>query len=107
MNITEKSTLESKEMEKKGRYMINGYVVGPGADLENVSLSFSDLTEVDLRGANLKNATISYCKSRFTNFCGAILEQTTFIFSNLEFSNFTNIKGEPIFLNSNTDGIIK
>jgi uncharacterized protein YjbI with pentapeptide repeats len=95
-------------MEKEeARQMINGYLVGPGADLENASLSFSDLTEIDVRGANLKNATIAYCKSRFANFRGAILDQTRFIFSNLEFSDFTDIQGEPIFLNSNTDGVIR
>ena len=43
--------------------LIDGYLIGPGADLTDADLSGVDLSGVDLSGADLTNATLTNVKS--------------------------------------------
>ena len=38
--------------------MVNGYVIGPGADLKEADLDKADLDKANLQGANLKGANL-------------------------------------------------
>ena len=43
-----------------GTGTVNGYSIGPGADLAGVNLRFANLKDADLRFANLFNADLRF-----------------------------------------------
>ena len=55
-----------------GWYLINGYLVGPGADLEKANLVDAELTGADLKYANLRDADLSKAYLFESNLCNSI-----------------------------------
>lgn len=68
-----------------GWKLINGYLVGPTADL-----SYSSLYERDLSGMNLAGARFNYADLAGANLSGSNLTGATMNFANLVSSNLTN-----------------
>ncbi len=77
---------------KREPHEVNGYMIGPGADLrradlfgaglEGADLSGADLNEANLKragleGANLSGADLVGAKLRWTNLTGAIYDRKT------------------------------
>ncbi len=72
---------------KREPHEVNGYMIGPGADLfgaglEGADLSGADLNEANLKragleGANLSGADLVGAKLRWTNLTGAICDRNT------------------------------
>ena len=52
---------------------VNGYEVGPEANLSGANLSYAGLSGADLTGANLINADLSYANLSYANLWGAYL----------------------------------
>ena len=56
-----------------GRTLVSGYLVGPGALLQNAGFFGADLSGIDLTGANLTGASFSGANLDGTNLSGATL----------------------------------
>ena len=67
-----------------GWSLVDGYLVGPGANLSYANLSFKDLQGLNLSGANLKFANVAGANLHSVNLTGA-----DFNFANLETTNFS------------------
>ncbi len=59
-----------------GWLLIDGYLIGPGANLSNANLSGVDMSGVDLSGANLNGANLSNANLSDANLTGAELAAT-------------------------------
>jgi hypothetical protein len=80
-------------------FTINGYEIGPGADLtgadlsglylSNANLTYADLSNADLSGANLVNADLSGANLVNADLTGANLSYTTFEGADLTNANLT------------------
>jgi uncharacterized protein YjbI with pentapeptide repeats len=68
--------------------VINGYLVGPGANLKDADLSNQNLDGLDLTGADLTNADLTLSSMRGTNFSSAIAVGANFGASVLEGAKF-------------------
>jgi uncharacterized protein YjbI with pentapeptide repeats len=68
-----------------GWRLINGYLVGPGANLEGANLNGANLSGMDLRGANLRFSSLSSVNFTGTNLDGVFMAGS--IMSNATFSN--------------------
>ena len=68
--------------------LINGYLIGPGANLQGANLSKADLSNANLRDSNLINANLQEANLNGSNFGGA----------NLQGASGENISGEPSVL---------
>jgi uncharacterized protein YjbI with pentapeptide repeats/5-hydroxyisourate hydrolase-like protein (transthyretin family) len=67
-----------------GWSLINGYLVGPGADLTSANLAHADL-----RGINLMQTAFASANLTGTNFSGDYLEVAKFDYSNVTNADFT------------------
>jgi uncharacterized protein YjbI with pentapeptide repeats len=65
--------------------LVNGYLVGPGADLTDANLASANLAGLDLTYANLGNANLTSA-----NLSGANLTTTAMLFANLTNANLTS-----------------
>jgi uncharacterized protein YjbI with pentapeptide repeats len=75
--------------------VVDGYLLGPGADLTSAVMRFDDLDSSNLHGANLAGADLtgsSFEPSDLSNanFTGAIMRGTNVAFSDVRGANFTN-----------------
>ncbi|MFP6873898.1 MAG: pentapeptide repeat-containing protein, partial [Verrucomicrobiales bacterium] len=61
----------SAEIGPDGTGVVNGYQIGPGADLFSADLTFADLTGADLNGADLTEADLSRANLSRANLSGA------------------------------------
>ena len=68
-----------------GTGTVNGYSIGPGADLAGVNLRFANLKDADLRFANLFNADL-----RFADLSGANLDNADLSGANLDNADLFN-----------------
>jgi uncharacterized protein YjbI with pentapeptide repeats len=59
---------------KTGTRIVNGYQIGPGADLRGADLRGASLTSANLKAANLSGANLSRAELSFSNLSGANLE---------------------------------
>ena len=91
--------------------LINGYLIGPGANLTGanltgVNLSFMKLHNVDFTGANLTN--VKFNKTHLTNvtFSGAILNGVDFTGSFIENCKFNDVSiNSTTYFASNTNNM--
>jgi hypothetical protein len=65
--------------KKTGTGIVNGYNIGPGADLRGAKLSFANLSYANLRGANLEGADLS----------GAFMQDGSLFQANLKRANLS------------------
>lgn len=63
-----------------------GFLVGPGANLDQAGLSFIDLSGIDLDGASLRGTDFSYA-----NFSGMDLSGVAFSFCDFKGADMTNV----------------
>lgn len=71
---------------------VNGYRIGPKANLKFADLEGSDLTGADLRGADLENAVLRFANLEGANLCQARLDGADFFGAWLVGTNFKDAK---------------
>ena len=71
--------------------LINGYMVGPGADLSNANLTGANLTDVNLIGAILTGANLTNVNFTGVNFTGVNLTGANLTGANLLNTNLTGV----------------
>lgn len=72
--------------------VVNGYLVGPGANLEGADLSYENLDGVDFSGADLTNAKLEFASLVGAIFIGVSATGANFDGSNLEGAIFRDAK---------------
>ena len=77
-----------------GTGTVNGYYIGPGADLSGANLPFADLSNADLSSADLSGAILEFsnlinANLRDANLSGANLRDTILIYSDLSGADLT------------------
>jgi uncharacterized protein YjbI with pentapeptide repeats/predicted aspartyl protease len=72
----------SAQLGPDGTGVVNGYQIGPGADLEGARLRDANLRDANLRDANLSRANLS-----FAVLSGANLSDANLSFADLSFAN--------------------
>jgi hypothetical protein len=72
-----------------GTGTVNGYSIGPGADLFLANLTGADLTGADLSGANLSDASLFAANLTGANLTGADLKYASLFGANLTGANLT------------------
>ncbi len=94
----------SPEVLTTENIIINGYEIGPGADLSGLDLSGLDLSGVDLEGSNLMSADLSGADLEGANLVlanleGANLEGANLAYANLESANpiYANLDGANLY----------
>jgi len=75
--------------------LVNGYLIGPGANLNNADLSGIDLSGVDLSGASLLFTDFSGSNLEGANLTNALINNANFTDANLNNVVSTNIQGVP------------
>jgi hypothetical protein len=73
-----------------GTGTVNGYSIGPGADLSNADLINANLRGADLTGAYLRDANLERADLRYVNLRGAILEFTNLHSADLSFADLSD-----------------
>lgn len=71
---------------------MNGYLVGPKANLRGANFTWADLRYANLTGVDLTNARFDYADLRSTNFNGANLNQASMYNSKIAYTDFTNAR---------------
>ncbi len=72
---------------------VNGYEIGPGADLSGANLSGADLSDADLDGANLFGANLSGADLTWANLYGAKLAGANLSDADLDGANLEGATG--------------
>ncbi len=78
--------------------LLNEYLIGPGANLNNADLSGLDLAGVDLTGASLLITDFSGANLEGANLTDAAINNANFTDANLTNVISTNMKGVPVGL---------
>ena len=78
--------------------LLNGYLIGPGANLNNADLSGLDLSGMDLSGASLLSTDFSGANLEGANLTDAAISNANFTDATLTNVISTNVKGVPVGL---------
>ena len=97
-NIKSESIIGTPKSISPNYKIVNGYIIGPNADLSNAD--YSDLSNANLTGMNLTGVNLTGMRLTDANFTNAILTNANLTDANFTNANLTGVKSGNIHFNS-------